>query len=202
MAKLRLIDKIKNSLESQGLPARTNLARNWLKAKVKDIQMPNSSKSGFVNNSKKSRQVGTFGNNFIGRMYFYFYNPKTKDKLEYYDIFPLVIPIEMHNDGFLGLNLHYIPPKDRVILLDKLSTVLNNDSYDATTKFRLSYDYISKARRLFEAKPCLKKYLFTHVQSKMLEITADEWDIAVFLPFESFMKESKSKVWSDSRKKY
>jgi hypothetical protein len=40
------------------------------------------------------------------------------------------------------------------------------------------------------------------VQSRFLEITADEWDIAVMLPVESFAKAKKNKVWSESEDKF
>jgi hypothetical protein len=138
----------------------------------------------------------------IGRMYFYFYDPKTKDKLQYYDRFPLVLPIEQYSDGFLGLNLHYIHPKQRIILLDKLSEFANNSKYDKTTKLRLSYAALSAASRAFEATPCIKRYLYSHVESRFLEISADEWDIAALLPMESFVGASTSKVYADSRKKF
>ena len=117
-------------------------------------------------------------------------------------IHSLVIPIERYSDGFLGLNLHYIHPKQRIILLDKLSDVANNDEYNETTKLKISYSYLSAASRIFEATPCIKRYLFSHIQSRFLEITADEWDIAVMLPAENFVGASTSKVFSDSRKKF
>ena len=138
----------------------------------------------------------------IGRMYFYYYDPKTKDSLPYYDRFPLVIPIERYSDGFLGLNLHYIHPKRRIILLDKLSTILTDHRYDEGTRLRISYDFLKRASRIYEATPCIKRYLSSHVQSRFLEITADEWDIAVMLPVESFAKATASKVWSDSEDKF
>ncbi len=138
----------------------------------------------------------------IGKMYFYFYDPKTKDSLEYYDRFPLVIPIEQYRDGFLGLNLHYIHPKQRIILLDKLSETASNNNFDAKTKLKLNYSYLANASRVFEATPCIKRYLYSHIQSRFLEITADEWDIAVLLPVESFVGASNSKVYADSRKKF
>jgi hypothetical protein len=135
-------------------------------------------------------------------MYFYFYDPKTKEKMKYYDRFPLVIPIEKYKDGFLGLNLHYIHPKQRIILLDKLSATASNKTYDENTKLRISYAYLAAAAKAFEANPCIKRYLFSHVQSRFLEITANEWDIAVMLPVESFVGATTSKVYSDSRKKF
>jgi hypothetical protein len=190
----KLLDRIKASLAKEGLTPRTNAARTWLRAKVKEL---NPSRAALMRDSERLKS-----SSMIGRMYFYFYDPKTKDSLPYYDRFPLVIPIERYQDGFLGLNLHYIHPKQRIILLDKLSETANNKNYDETTKLRISYGYLSAASRAFEAQPCIKRYLFSQIQSRFLEITADEWDIAVMLPMESFVGANSSKVYSDSRKKF
>jgi hypothetical protein len=122
--------------------------------------------------------------------------------MAYYDRFPLVIPIEEYNDGFLGLNLHYIHPKQRMILLDKLSETANNKKYDKTTKLRLSYEYLAASSKAFEAQPFIKRYLYNHIESRFLEVSADEWDIAALLPVETFVGASTSKVYADSRKKF
>jgi len=193
MAK-KLIDRIKDSLAKKGFEPRSRDARNWLRSKIPTLR-PTKAQLMQDKNRLKSASI-------IGRMYFYFYDPKTKDKLPYYDKFPLVIPIERYSDGFLGLNLHYIHPKQRIILLDKLSEIATDNNFDANTKLRISYDYLSRASRLYQAKPCIKRYLFSHVQSRFLEITADEWDIAALLPVESFMKADKSKVFADSEDKF
>ena len=193
MAK-KLIDRIKDSLAKKGFEPRSRDARNWLRSKIPALR---PTKAQLMQDRNRLRSAS-----IIGRMYFYFYDPKTKDKLPYYDKFPLVIPIERYPDGFLGLNLHYIHPKQRIILLDKLSEIATDNNFDANTKLRISYDYLSRASRLFEAKPCIKRYLFSHVQSRFLEITADEWDIAALLPVESFMKADKNKVFADSQDKF
>lgn len=189
-----LLDRISESLAKEGLTPRTNKARAWLRSKVKDLSVTSSSLMR-EDSRLKDKSV-------IGKMYFYFYDPKLKDSLPYYDRFPLVIPIERYSDGFLGLNLHYIHPKQRIILLDKLSEVASNDEYNETTKLRISYKYLAAASKVFEANPCIKRYLFGHVKSRFLEISADEWDIAVMLPAENFIGASTSKVFSDSRKKF
>jgi len=190
----KLLDRIKTSLAKEGLTPRTNASRAWLRAKVKDLK-PTSSALMRDRDRLKTTSM-------IGRMYFYFYDPKTKDSMPYYDRFPLVIPIERYNDGFLGLNLHYIHPKHRMILLDKLSDTMSNDTYDEKTKLKINYRYLAAASRIFEANPCIKRYLFTQIQSRFLEITADEWDIAAMLPLESFVGATTSKVYADSRKKF
>jgi hypothetical protein len=189
-----LLDRITESLQKEGLTPRTNKARAWLRSKVKDLSVSSSSLMR-ENNRLKDNSV-------IGKMYFYFYNPKLKDSLPYYDKFPLTIPMEQYQNGFLGLNLHYIHPKQRITLLDKLSETLNNDKYDKTTKFRINYDYLRAATKIYEATPCIKRYLYPYTQSRFLEISADEWDIAALLPAENFMGATTSKVHHDSRKKY
>ena len=189
-----LLQRITESLAKEGLKPRTNASRDWLRSKVKELK---PSPQRMMNDRERLRD-----SSIIGKMYFYFYDPKTKDKMKYYDRFPLVIPIENYKDGFLGLNLHYIHPRQRIILLDKLSATASNKSFDERTKLRISYAYLAAASKAFEATPCIKRYLFNHIESRFLEITANEWDIAVMLPVESFVGASTSKVYSDSRKKF
>jgi hypothetical protein len=189
-----LIDRINTQLAKTGFQARTTQARAWLRSKVTELK-PTPQKLM----QDKERMSNS---NFIGHMYFFFYDPKTKDKLPYYDRFPLVIPIRKYNDGFLGLNLHYIHPKHRIILLDKLSQFASNKNYDMQTKLKLSYETLSAFSIAYEATPCIKRYLASHVESRFIEIFADEWDIAALLPVEQFEKASANKVWTDSRKKF
>jgi hypothetical protein len=190
----KLLDRIKTSLAKEGLTAGTNASRTWLRQKVKDLKPTARS---LMTDRDRLRT-----NSIIGKMYFYFYDPKTKESLPYYGRFPLVIPIENYKDGFLGMNLHYIHPKQRIILLDKLSDTASNKNYDKNTKLRISYQFLSSASRAFEATPCIKRYLYGHVQSRFLEISAEEWDIAALIPGSSFVGASNEKVWSDSRKQF
>lgn len=189
-----LLDRIKSSLAKQGIEPRTVQSRDWLKNKIKELK---PTQATLMSDRKRLKD-----SSIIGKMYFYFYDPKTKDSMPYYDRFPLVIPIERYKDGFLGLNLHYIHPRHRINLLDKLSEIASNRNYNESTKLRISYGYLAAASKAFEATPCIKRYLFSHVQSRFLEITADEWDIAVLLPMESFVGASTSKVFADSEDKF
>lgn len=189
-----LIDRINEQLAKTGYQARSRQARDWLKSKIPDLN-PTVKKVVI----DKNRYVF---NSVIGKMYFFYYDPKTKDDLPYYDRFPLVIPIQMYRDGFLGLNLHYIHPKHRIILLDKLSELATNNKFNETTRLRLSYSILASFSKAFEATPCLKRYLSSHVRSRFVQIEANEWDIAALLPVEQFEKASTGKVWSDSRKKF
>ena len=189
-----LLDRIKSSLTKQGIEPRTVQSRDWLKNKIKELK---PTQATLMSDRKRLKD-----SSIIGKMYFYFYDPKTKDSMPYYDRFPLVIPIERYKDGFLGLNLHYIHPRHRINLLDKLSEIASNKTYDEKTKLRISYGYLAASSKAFEATPCIKRYLFSHVESRFLEIHADEWDIAVLLPMESFVGATTNKVFAESEDKF
>ena len=119
----------------------------------------------------------------IGKMYFFWYDPKHKDKLPIYDRFPLVFPIERYSDGFLGLNMHYLSFSERKYLLDQLMKFRTNTKMNETTKLRLTYDLLASTKKINTTmRPCIKRYLFTQVRSQFVEITADEWDKALELP--------------------
>ena len=135
----------------------------------------------------------------LGQMLFYKYDPKFAKKLPYWDMYPLVFPFEKAQGGFYGLNLHYIPPRDRAILMDELKSYTTNQKYDATTRLKLTYNVLKGFGR---AVPCVKRYLGSNVRSNTVRIDADEWEIAIFLPVERFQKQSKRDVWNDSRKYY
>jgi hypothetical protein len=139
-----------------------------------------------INNSERSRD-GTF----VGKMYFFYYDPKHKKKLPIYDKFPLVFPIEPYQDGFLGLNLHYLDTGQRTALLRKLTYYRTNSRFDEKTRLRLSYDILTRTKSLASlSRPCIKRYLFTQVRSKFIEITANEWENAIALPVQMFVIKS------------
>ena len=133
-----------------------------------------------------------------GHMYLFKYNPTTKDKLPYYDIYPLVFPLKAGKGGFYGLNLHYLSPKLRGIFLAKLLRKVSNDKFDETTKLLISYDMLKGSATYKEFKPCIKLYLMGQVQSQFLKIDSSEWEMAAVLPLDSFQKKSSATVWSRS----
>jgi hypothetical protein len=137
----------------------------------------------------------------IGSMFMFFYQPKHKDTLPYYDSFPLVIVLKPAEGGFLGLNLHYLPPVLRAKFLDSLLEYTNNDRFDETTKFSLTYNLLERAAKMKYFKPCIKHYLTDHVRSRFAMVEAPEWEIATFLPVADFQKARAQTVWKESREK-
>jgi len=133
-------------------------------------------------------------------MQMFFYDPKHKDKLPFYDSFPLTIVLSPAPKGFMGLNLHYIPPTLRAKFLDSLLDITNNSKYDETTKFNVTYNTLKRASKFKYFKPCIKHYLAGNVRSRFAEVHAPEWEIAAFLPTADWQKTSAAAVYSSSRK--
>lgn len=127
----------------------------------------------------------------IGRMYFFKYDPKTKDKLPVYDVYPLVFPLEDYHDGFLGLNIHYLTPPQRIALLGKLQDYATARNYTPRTRLQISYDLLSSSKNVGSIMmPAVKRYLYGHVRSRFIEIPATEWDKAAQLSLELFIRKT------------
>lgn len=132
-----------------------------------------------------------------GSMFLFQYDAKHKETLPYWDKFPLVFPFSYESDGFLGLNLHYLPHSMRASLM---SNLMDRTSPNRHQDLKLSYQILSAYSSLKYFKPCVKRYLYSHVKSQFLYITPEEWPIAIFLPLQRFQKASDGKVYADSRK--
>lgn len=135
----------------------------------------------------------------VGSMYMFKYDAKHKDTLPFWDMYPVIFPFRRIEGGFLGINLHYLPPGLRAILMDGLYEYANNDKYNEATKIKLNYQLLKNTADLRWFKPCVKHYLTDHVRSKLIYIHPNEWDIAMMLPVQSFQKASAKKVWEHSR---
>ena len=122
-----------------------------------------------------------------GHLYMFEYKAKMKH-LPYYDRFPLVYCFKAPGKSeFWGANLHYLSPKKRLIVTKKLIQ-----------------------GRVDIPKVCFHKYLSSHVDGLYLDLAADEWDTAILLPTEDFVKElngitfpvDKKIVWEETDDKF
>ena len=132
----------------------------------------------------------------FGLLNMFIYDPKLKDKLPYYDTFPLVLPVEEYGNGFLGINLHYLSMPMRMRLLDRLVDFSNNNKFDDSTSLNVNY---RKLKNINLIKPCLKRYLASNVKTQFRKVEADEFVVATLLPVQRFKKQSDNFVFSKSR---
>ena len=188
-------DLLLRGIRSGQVPARTQQARDWFRDKARSTRSSQAYHDSLLTSSNNKKSDVD-----VGKMYHFYYDPKTKKDLPYYDRFPLIFMVGPAEGGFYGVNLHYLPPSLRAKLMDALYSITNNKRYDEDTKLKISYATLKSASKYKYFKPCFKHYLSSHVKSRFIEIQPVEWDIALFLPTERFEKASKSTVFSDSRK--
>ena len=189
-----LFQKLEYEAFRAGITPRTKESRDWFRNKARQLRRVNR------NEIMKEDPVELQNRSVIGNMYMFFYDPKHKDKLPYYDGFPLVIVIDRAPGGFLGLNLHYLPPTLRARFLDALLDNVTNKMYTDDTRFRVTYEMLKATSKMRYFKPCLKHYLTEHVRSRFARVPAPEWEIATFLPTADWQKSTGNKVYTDSRK--
>ena len=176
------------------LTARSQEAREWFRNKALATKRVN--RTAMLKERRKN-SVTDPTQHSVGRMHMFFYDAKLKKDLPYWDKFPVIFIIELYDDGFLGINLHYLPPMLRAKLMDALYTTLNGSHTD-TQKLQINYKILKNASRFRLFKPCIKRYLSAHIASRMVEIKANEWDHVMMLPLQQFQKASASEVWADS----
>jgi len=197
----RMLSREAYSKEAPGRPA-----KKWLLKKARQAKYRRIGTSKF-RNANEQQLIRKLGNPeslkskiMIGGMYMFMYEPKTKDKLEFYDTFPLVLPIKDYSDGFLGINMHYLDPRNRALLMDGLYETISDENYDSQTRLRVTYELLSGTSKHRYFRPCIKRYLLPHVKSRFIEIEISEWDNVLFLPTERFEKANRRKVWDNSKK--
>ena len=130
----------------------------------------------------------------------FFYSAKHKDTLPYWDMFPLTFPIQFDGDSMLSINLHYLPLLLRAKLMNALYTVAEEEGNSKIKKLQLSYQILNASARFSAFKPCIKRHLFSHVQSRFFWVRPEEWDMALMLPTARFQKASQEQVWADSER--
>jgi hypothetical protein len=189
-SQLTTIGRERNAVDAQRL-SRESL--RWLQEKIAGLK--NLSREPSTIAREQFRNTTKFQ---LGRLYCFFYDPKGKEDLPYYDKFPMVIALEKYPDGFLGLNLHYLPFKYRVAFLNKLLQFAVLDANDDVRRLRVTYDILSASKRFKEFRPCIKRYLHNHIRSKILTIEPHEWEVASLMPLQQFKGAKPKEVWQES----
>ena len=149
---------------------------DWYRKQVRSMTTPGA--RSLINKGKATLRPK------YGIMNLFGYDPKHKERLPYYDTFPLIFPLEPAKGGFIGLNFHYLPPLARVRFLRSLANTTTDKKFDKSTRYRINWRNNEFMRKT------AKHYLFNHVRTSFLNITAEEMAIAIFLPVARFKKGS------------
>jgi hypothetical protein len=204
----KFADKLKKSSSSE-LKKAGKKSLDWFKknvgSKVASLKKTDDSKWVYkhLKGSDKELRQSIINKKYpeIGSMYFFLYDAKWKKTLEYWDSFPLIIPINYTSNGMLGMNFHYLPYVLRAKLLDSLLSLkatYNDPVFGKREYMKVSYDLL-KGLGTTVYKPTIKRYIWSHVKSNFAMVDPNEWENAVFLPAHQFKKQSARYVWSESK---
>ena len=197
------LQSLKTAIATGNMAARARMAATWFRSIVERAKTALARDTVFQDVVTDAAKSGTLtGRMWLGKMYFFVYNPKHKATLPYYDMFPLVLPVERYSNGFLGINFHYLAPKDRAHLLDEIKVFVNDKTLSENARILLTYDMLRGFTKFKRAKPCLKRYLTTYMKTQFIPVLPDEWGPSIFLPVENFKKASKKMVWAESKEIY
>lgn len=207
-----LLQRIQRETPAE-LASRSLQAMYWLRQRVQNLKI---NSEAFYKSEYATGELSKVKRQLEGRMYLFFYEPLGKRTLPYYDRFPLVLVIERLSDGFIGLNMHYLPPLTRIRFLYQLfryemydddEGITEEDSYGASnegfmnTKIRIKYDFMKDASKLKPFKACIKRYKYSQIEGRALVIKPDHWEAMSMLPLAQWKKQKQQRIWDDSLEK-
>jgi len=176
-----LFEKVSNAARGE----KKSLA--WYRSAVKQAASSTTDLSKFVETTTSNEDENTL-RRFAKEGHLFMFEYKAKMKyLPYYDKNPLVYVVKASPTEFFGANLHYMNPKKRITAVQKLMK-----------------------GRIDIPKICFHKYLQNHVDGLLLDLAADEWDTAILLPNEDFVKNigstqfpyDKELVWEETAESF
>ena len=140
---------------------------------------------------------------------FEYFDPKTKDKLEYYDASPCTIFFGVFKSKqgkrILGFNIHYYPPKLRYAIMDKIfkiyRPVYTKYFTTGTTREIDAFDYAYLVSNLKKAQLDfgIREYIPQLIGDTWL-VPPNQWQVAVFTEG-WFKKQTRAAIMKFWRKK-
>lgn len=191
------IDKF-NKVGSMGRHTKESL--EWFRKRVSKDLRHNRTKL-LKNAGDYKRRTGKENKTLVGRLYYFEYAAVEAGDREnnVYDQFPMIFIFNtsISKDGkklIHALNTHYLLPKERAILYLKLMKVRNKKNWTNATKLKVTWDIIKTlvSHRIYEK--AVHAYRVDRIQSRLVEIHAEDWEIATFLRLEHWVGVSNGDV--------
>ena len=198
MATKSILTTLSDEKLSAQYPTMSRESLNWLFKRIQNLRNPVNLVRPLTRETQRFTRPSDRQKFLMGGLYYFYYDPKTKDDLPYYDRFPLVMPLKRDPEGFIGLNFHYLPLRYRITFMKKLLNLAIYNDEDEIKRIRITYPILDSSSRFREFRPCIKRYLYTNIKSRILAVEPQEWDVALYLPIQQFKKAPVKTVWQDS----
>jgi hypothetical protein len=164
---------------------------DWFREKLNKLKFDGSERQEFLHQHKSLQK------NIVlpGSMYFFFYDPKHKDTLPFYDRFPLSFIFNVTPKSFFGINFHILPYIIRGKLFDKMWQIAKANRNNPRQQVqKLNWQYLSNVATFPEVRPAVRQYLWSHVRSRFMQIPIEDWKTAIMLSNSDFVKMHQAQV--------
>ena len=139
-----------------------------------------------------------------GKMMFFKYRPDIVETT--YDLYPLIFVLNSKPGYFDGINFHYLTPKMRALTLGNMFIFLSNLDFDISTElnFKSFTTAVSNNKKFKFAKVSLRRYNYSNIQSKIINVHPLDWELAIMLSTEKFFDKKNSRatsqaIWKETR---
>lgn len=189
------IDKFRKASAGGAMARHTKESLNWFRRRVsKDLKF--NRRRLLVDRGDYRTRTGKENKTLVGRLYYFEYDAKEAgDKeLGVYDRFPMIFIFNtsISNDGrklIHAINMHYLLPKERALVYLNLMKLRNKKGWSNLTKLKASWDLLKSVAAHSLLNRAVHTYRVDRVMSnRMVEIHADDWEIATFLRLEEWRK--------------
>jgi len=137
------------------------------KGKQAAIQWLRDRIDAFRKEPDPKKDINDYVMRYPGTFYMFQYASKLYEqgKLKFYDGYPLILVLELDKIGFLGINFHYLIPKYRALLLDRIMRMYPRQFVQNEILKPMTYDIFISRLGGFKKyiKPAIKRYLWSHV---------------------------------------
>jgi len=138
-----------------------------------------------------------------GSLYTFAYEAES-DRIQYWDRFPLVLRMLDNlnsTETFLGINLHYIEPRfRRILMLNMMQRLMGNLQNPDSRILSLNMPLLMKPINKY-ARVCIRRYKYDNIRGKILRIPPEHWLKMIYLPTYQFIGGKPAKIWRDSFRK-
>ena len=186
---LEQINRIGQASKNETKPA------SWYKNQIRQLGL------GTIDTQRLMKEGNLTSRALPGFMYLFKYDPKDKN-IPYYDMFPLVIPFRRVNEGFIGINFHYLPFPIRLNILKEFEKYASDKNLNERTRVRLNYRLIESSRVFRFVNPAIRRYNNQQLRTRLLTIPFKDWNVASQLPVQRFRKATMETAIRDSIKKF
>jgi len=198
--------------ESKNVGYMSQVSMAWYYSSLRSLS--EESRIKIRNQISRSSKVKQF---LKGSFYYFDYLPKEKgnNTFERYDRKPFIFAFDKIGDTIHGINLNYIPIRDRILLMNKIMLYVVGDysaNSDLSSRIVLDYNIMKMKSTFYEQNIIYRKYLISRGSNyKLIPIkyakifgcleNLSEFSISESVIYKAFLRQKSAFSIKDTKKR-